>query len=127
MNKALTIATGIIFLVSVSVSCSKGGSSGGGGNPPPPPPPPLDCNTVTNKAFAANVNPIIQSFCNAAGCHASGSFNGPGAITNYNEVFNNRVAIRAAIASGRMPQTGTLTTAQKNSILCWIDSGAPNN
>jgi hypothetical protein len=26
-----------------------------------------------------------------------------------------------------MPQGSTLTTAQKNSILCWIDSGAPNN
>jgi hypothetical protein len=26
-----------------------------------------------------------------------------------------------------MPQGPTLTTAQKNSIICWIDSGAPNN
>ena len=112
MNKALTIATGIVFLISISVSCSKG-NSGGGGTPPPPPPPALDCNTVTNKAFAANVNPIIQSFCNAAGCHASGSFNGPGAITNYDQVFINRIAIRTAIASGRMPQTETLQRRKK--------------
>ncbi len=125
MNKVLTIATGIVFLIYISASCTKdktpGGGTGGGGGAA------LDCNTVTNKAFAANVNPIIQSFCNTAACHASGSFNGPGAITNYNEVFNNRAIIRTVIASGRMPQTGTLTTAQKNSILCWIDSGAPNN
>jgi len=26
-----------------------------------------------------------------------------------------------------MPKTGSITTAQKNSILCWVDSGAPNN
>jgi len=117
----------LLFFLTVSafVSCSKDGGSnngggGGGGST-------LDCSAVTNKAFGADVNPIIQAFCNQAGCHASGSFNGPGAITNYNEVFTNRGAIRNAIASGRMPQTGTLTTAQKNSILCWIDSGAPNN
>jgi hypothetical protein len=26
-----------------------------------------------------------------------------------------------------MPQGSSLSTSQKNSILCWIDSGAPNN
>jgi hypothetical protein len=31
------------------------------------------------------------------------------------------------IVSGTMPQNATLTPAQKNSIICWIDSGAPNN
>ncbi|MEJ0106233.1 MAG: hypothetical protein WDO19_28400 [Bacteroidota bacterium] len=38
-----------------------------------------------------------------------------------------RTAIRAAVASGEMPKTGSITTAQKNSILCWIDAGASNN
>jgi hypothetical protein len=31
------------------------------------------------------------------------------------------------VLSGLMPQNATLTTAQKNTIICWIDSGAPNN
>jgi hypothetical protein len=26
-----------------------------------------------------------------------------------------------------MPKGGTLTTAQKNAIYCWIDNGAKNN
>jgi hypothetical protein len=26
-----------------------------------------------------------------------------------------------------MPKTGSLTTAQKNAIICWIDNGAANN
>jgi len=26
-----------------------------------------------------------------------------------------------------MPKTGTLTTLQKNSIICWVDAGGPNN
>jgi hypothetical protein len=117
MTKALAITVSLFFITSFFVACSKDDDNGGT----------LDCTTITNKAFAADVNPIIQNFCNTAGCHASGSFNGPGALTNYTEVFNARALIRPAIASGRMPQTGTLTTAQKNSILCWIDSGAPNN
>jgi hypothetical protein len=26
-----------------------------------------------------------------------------------------------------MPQSGTITQAQKNAFICWIDNGAPNN
>ncbi len=87
----------------------------------------VDCATVSNKAFAADVNPIIQSTCAVSGCHAAGSFNGPGALTTYSEIFNARINIRSAVASGRMPQNGSLSTAQKNSIICWIDGGALNN
>lgn len=89
--------------------------------------PALDCSTVTNKAIAADINPIIQSTCAISSCHASGSVNGPGPLTNYTQISGASASIRSAVASGRMPQTGSLTTGQKNSILCWIDSGAPNN
>jgi hypothetical protein len=83
---------------------------------------------VTNKAFAADVNPIIQSSCaNNIACHSSGSVNGPGALTSYTAIFNSRTSIRSAVSSGSMPKNSTLSTNQKNSILCWIDSGAPNN
>ena len=120
MKKALVLITTMTVII---ISCSKdnGGGSGGGGGTT------LDCNTVTNKAFAADVNPIIQSTCNTAGCHASGSVNGPGPLTNYNQVFNARSVVRAAVASGNMPRNSTLSAGQKNSILCWVDSGAPNN
>lgn len=117
--KKVFVLTLIVFFVSFFIiSCSK--DNGGGTTT-------LDCSTVTNKAFAANVSPIIQGSCNISGCHAAGSFNGPGALTNYTEIFNARSAIRTAVASGRMPQGSSLSTGQKNSILCWIDSGAPNN
>jgi hypothetical protein len=120
MKKALVITACTILIIYVFISCSKDNSGNTGGNT-------LDCTTVTNKSFAADINPIIQSTCNTSGCHASGSFNGPGPLTTYTEFFNARSAIRPAIASGRMPQNSTLSTAQKNSILCWIDSGAANN
>jgi hypothetical protein len=47
--------------------------------------------------------------------------------TSYSEISSAKTSIRSAVASGRMPQTGSLSTSQKNAILCWIDSGAPNN
>jgi hypothetical protein len=123
MRKFFLLMTIIILPVAVLVSCSKGneGNNGGGGGGN------LDCNTVTNKDFAAHVNPIIQTFCNQQGCHDVASTNGPGPLTNHTQVFNARFVIRGAIASGAMPKNASLTTAQKNSIICWIDSGAQNN
>ena len=116
MKKIFIIS--VVILIVLSCSKSTGGGGGGGGTP--------DCSSVP-KSYMTNVDPIIQAFCNTAGCHAAGSANGPGAITDYTQVFNNRVAIRAAISAGTMPQGSTLSTAQKNSFICWIDSGAPNN
>jgi hypothetical protein len=84
------------------------------------------CDSVA-KSFATNVNPIIQLYCNQPSCHASGSVNGPGPLTNYTQVFNARSVIRGAIQSGLMPQNATLSATQKKSFICWIDSGAPNN
>ena len=114
----------IVFLITVLViiaSCSKSSEDNGDGG---------GSNTCTNvpKSFAVDVNPIIQSTCTInAGCHGSGSVHGPGELLTYTQIFNARVNIKNAVASGLMPQTGSLTTAQKNTIICWVDSGAPNN
>jgi len=111
----------IIIAVGAFYACSKsnaGGNNGGGTITP-------TCNGT--KSFAADVNPIIQSSCAISGCHAAGSFNGPGALTSYSQIFNARAAIRVAIANGTMPKTGSLTTEQRSTILCWIDDGAVSN
>ena len=118
MKRTFATAMAIMAIGIYLISCSK---DGGDDNDT------VDCSTVTNKAFAAHVNPIIQSSCNVASCHAAGSTNGPGPLTNYTEVFNARVAIRSAVSSGTMPKSSSLPASQKNSIICWIDSGAPNN
>jgi hypothetical protein len=118
MKKTLPLITVIAVFI---ISCSKDGGSKGGGTTT------VDCSTITNKAFAADVNPIIQATCTQAGCHGSGSFNGPGPLTNFSQVSASSSSIRAAIASGRMPQGSSLSTSQKNSVICWIDSGTPNN
>lgn len=121
MKKALIILSGILLSVVFLYSCSKDKNSGGST------PFTVDCTTITNKAFAANVSPIIQSSCAISGCHASGSTNGPGELTSYAQISAAASNIRSAVSTGRMPQTGTLSSAQKSSIICWIDSGAPNN
>ena len=111
MKTSITVL-GILFLI---IACSKKSDS-------------VATNCSTTISFAADVNPVIQSSCALnPGCHASGSTNGPGPLTNYTQVFSARAAIRIAVASGKMPQNSTLSTTQKDAILCWIDSGAPNN
>lgn len=113
----------------IIASCSKGGDGGGGGGTGGGGGGgTTSCAGVTNNKFAADVNPIIQSTCATdATCHGAGSANGVGPLQTYTQIFNGRVAIKAAVANGTMPKTGSLTTAQKNSIICWIDAGAQNN
>lgn len=97
-----------------------GGGGGGGGTYTP------NC-TGAAVQFSANVAPIISSSCAIPTCHASGSSNGPGALTTYAEISAAKSQIRAAVLSGLMPKTGSLTSAQKNSIICWVDAGGLNN
>lgn len=123
MKKVLIITLFTLVTIAISFSCKKDSSNVGtsvGGTT-------VDCSTVPNKAFAADVNPIIQSRCNISGCHASGSTNGPGALTNYAQIAGASSAIRTAIISGSMPKNSSLSSLQKNAIICWIDSGSPNN
>jgi hypothetical protein len=88
--------------------------------------PTVDCGTITT-TFSANVSPLMLSSCAKSGCHAAGSTNGPGALTNYTQIYNSRVAIRAAVSSGEMPQDATFSATQKAIVTCWIDAGAANN
>lgn len=111
-----------ITLISISIlalitSCSKSTEVNPGSSS-------VDCNTVP-KLFSADVKPIIQASC--GGCHGAGSSNGPGELISYPQVFNARASIRAAVISGAMPKGGSLTAANKNSIICWIDNGALDN
>jgi len=113
LKQILTIAS----VFAVLYACSKSSDSTGS----------VNCGG-TAKSFSSDVNPIIQATCTTnSGCHGSGSNNGPGELLTYSQIFSARSSIRSAVVSGSMPKTGGLTAAQKNAIICWIDSGAPNN
>ncbi len=117
----------IIAAVFITISCSKGGDDGGGGNGGGGGGGGVNCTGVA-ASFSANVNPIIQTTCATdATCHGSGSANGPGPLLTYTQISNARIAIKASVANGTMPKTGSLTTAQKNTIICWVDAGGLNN
>jgi hypothetical protein len=129
MKKGILVILAAFLLIA---SCSKsgsdtGGGGTGGGSGGGTAGGSINCTGVAS-AFAANVNPIIQSTCATdATCHGAGSLNGPGPLQTYNQIFSARLAIKTAVGNGTMPKTGSLTTAQKNSIICWVDAGGPNN
>src|SRR6478752_2746168 len=101
MKKSILVILGSFFLIA---SCSNGGGTGGGGGGT------TNCTGVAS-AFAANVNPIIQTKCATdATCHGAGSANGPGPLLTYTQISSASVTIKTAVASGTMPKTGTLTT-----------------
>lgn len=123
------VVSSMLLVLCFVFSCKKsggtdnggGGNGGGGGTTYTP-----NCTSAAIQ-FTANVFPIFQSSCGANDCHNAGSVNGPGPLTTYAQISAAKTQIRAAVLSGAMPKTGTLTTAQKNSIICWIDAGAANN
>jgi hypothetical protein len=116
MKKLFVAILGFVIVL----SCKKGSESTTNNN--------TSTNTCTGSvSFSSDVNPIIQSVCAVSGCHDASSTNGPGALTTYQQILNARTLIRTAVANGTMPKNTTLTTAQKNAILCWIDNGAANN
>lgn len=110
----------IICVVLCIVSCSKNS----GGNPAPTVDP---CAGLSFK-FSTDVQPIINTTCaNSANCHGVGSVNSGGPLSDYNSIFNKRSNIKFQVENGLMPKTGSITADQKNKIICWINSGAPNN
>lgn len=118
MKKLSVISVLVLIVV---ISCTKNAETTTGNNPN---------NNITctgTKTFSADVSPIIQSVCAASGCHDASSSNGPGPLTTYQQVFNARATIRAAVISGTMPKNSSLSANQKSAIICWIDNGASNN
>ena len=126
MKKVISVCL-IGFISTASMlGCSKSGDtttpgSGGSGART------FSCAGITPK-FSADVQPILTSICSTnSSCHATGSSNSGGPFTSYAEVNARKSNIRAAILAGTMPQSGTISQAQINAFICWIDSGAPNN
>ena len=120
MKKVLSALTLVAMLF--YMSCSSGSKDDGMVTPPPPPP---TCNGV-DISYAANVHPIITAKCATnSGCHGDGSVNGPGPLTDYSKVKAAASRIKAAVVSGIMPKTGTISAAQIQTIKCWADNGTP--
>jgi hypothetical protein len=119
MKRAIIVSTVFALLVACSKSTMNSTTSGNSTS--------IDCTGIT-KSFSLDVKPIIQSSCaTGSNCHATGSNNGPGELTTYSEIEGASAQIRAAILSGTMPKTGSLSISEKTAIICWIDNGSSNN
>lgn len=85
------------------------------------------CSSISPK-FSSDIQSILSTSCSInSNCHATGSSNSGGPFTNHTQVSAKKAAIKTAISNGTMPQGGSLTQAQKNAFICWIDAGALNN
>ncbi len=73
--------------------------------------------TGTAKSFTTDVLPVMLSKCTS--CHSS--------YSTYSGVSGAKSSIRSYIIDGSMPKGGSMTDAEKNAVICWIDNGAPNN
>ncbi|MGN6420516.1 MAG: hypothetical protein ACTHMC_23605 [Pseudobacter sp.] len=117
MTRPVSIITGCILLILCGCYNQKEELLYSGGN---------DCSGV-NSSYATTVQPIIQSSCTLSGCHDGPSTNGPGPLTSYDRVKDASARIRRVVISREMPKGGSLSAEQIKSIVCWIDSGTPNN
>jgi hypothetical protein len=72
---------------------------------------------TTTQSYSINVKPLIQNSC--VSCH--------GGYGNYTGAKSSGLSIRASIVNGSMPKGSTFSEDQKNTIVCWIDAGCPNN
>jgi hypothetical protein len=103
----------LFALIAGISACSKNGGSNN------------SCGTFS---FSADVQPIINSSCaTSSSCHAAGSVNSGGPLTDWAKVSAQSSKIKFQVENGLMPKVGLLTADQKNKIICWINSGASNN
>jgi hypothetical protein len=79
----------------------------------------------TGISWRQDIKPIIDTRCAKAGCHLEGS--GRTVIITYQDVVENRLAIKGRVVSRSMPFDEPLPDQQINMIACWIDDGALDN
>ncbi|MEP2024949.1 MAG: hypothetical protein ABJH98_11095 [Reichenbachiella sp.] len=76
-------------------------------------------------SYKSNIEPIMNSNCTTSECHRSG--NGISDFTNFSTVQARASSIKSQVQSKVMPKEGSLSNAEIQAIVCWIDDGAPNN
>lgn len=76
-------------------------------------------------SFKSEIEPIINASCATTDCHRSG--NGVSDFTNFSTIQSKASSIKSQVVSKTMPKDGSLTDAEIEAIVCWVDDGALNN
>ena len=77
---------------------------------------PTACPASGAPSYATAVAPVLTAQC--TGCHDFG---------NYAAASSRKSAILSRVGNCSMPQGGTLTSADRATVLDWAVCGAPNN
>jgi hypothetical protein len=75
-------------------------------------------------SFATSISPIIQTNCIVSGCHNGSQFPD---FRVFKNIHDNASQIKTLTGNRTMPEDGSLTQAEINSIACWVDDGALEN
>lgn len=110
MKSIIGFSAAVLLLLAMTISCKKKKTEEVQASYTP------SC-TSTTPSFSATVKPLIQSSC--VSCHSQ--------YSTYSQISASSGSIRSSIVNGSMPKGTTLSDDQKNSIVCWIDAGKPNN
>jgi uncharacterized membrane protein len=110
MKKIVSLFAVLVLFFAMFISCKKKNKEDTQVSYTP------SCSSST-PSFSATVKPLIQSAC--VNCHSE--------YSTYAQISSSSSSIRSSIVSGSMPKGTTLSEGQKNSIVCWIDAGKPNN
>ena len=110
MKKIVSLFAVLVLFFAMFISCKKKNKEDTQVSYTP------SCSSST-PSFSATVKPLIQSAC--VNCHSE--------YSAYAQISSSSSSIRSSIVSGSMPKGTTLSEGQKNSIVCWIDAGKPNN
>ncbi len=91
---------------------------------PPVDQPPIDPPPVgTTPTYSQHVKPILDSRC--VSCHGSGFAAAGIELHTYSAASQNAAASLVSIDAGRMPTSGSLSTADVELIRDWINGGRP--
>ncbi|GAA4452122.1 hypothetical protein [Rurimicrobium arvi] len=111
MKKIITLsAFSAAILLMATTGCKKSDSSS------------ANCNTTWS--FSKDIQPILAGNCTLSGCHDGSTMP---LLTNYPNVKDAAAQIKSAVSSGSMPRGRSISTADKDALLCWIAAGAENN
>jgi hypothetical protein len=122
MRKSLIVF--VLGALAIAVSCdNKKGLL-------PPKPLPINSDACDSIRYTNAIKAIIDKECGSgAGCHAGPFPNAGVDLTTYSNVKakadDGRIKARITDLNNPMPPSGKMPQARIDSVLCWIDRGAP--
>ena len=83
------------------------------------------CSALDTK-WSTSVNAIVQTKCAKSGCH-DGSAKGGNYLTHAGINSNSSDAFSEVFNKSMPKGNVSMTDAERNQLMCWLQDGAPNN